>query len=156
MINLFKIKRFKVTENVGNFIYMDGINRRFKIPRKNLLEKLTKSQIYEFEDLIDVKLIYEEGIIVGTQSILPRILFGSLGQFIANRKASYCCTILEVKVIMEETNRYIEIINKPVKRGSKAYKKARENAEEVIKTLEFIKKCNTKINFFNVCIIVSS
>ncbi len=34
---------------------------------------------------------------VGTQSILLRILFGALGQYIANRNANYCCTILEKK-----------------------------------------------------------
>ena len=71
IINSFKRKSFIVTENVGKYLYMNGINRSFKIPRD-----------------------------------------------------------------------YIEIINKPVKRGTKPYKKARETEEEIIKKLEFVKRCN--------------
>lgn len=97
MLNIVKEIKFKKTSGVKNYIQIDGLKRMIKIPIENLLEKMTESQIYDFNDLIDFKVIAEDGIsMVG--------------------KLQYYCNLMEIKVMLKGCNRYIELIEKPLKR----------------------------------------
>ena len=123
MLNIVKEIKFKKTSGVKNYIQIDGLKRMIKIPRENLLEKMTESQIYDFNDLIDFKVIAEDGIsMVG--------------------KSQYYCNLMEIKVMLKGCNRYIELIEKPLKKNSRKYRKIYENAQEIIETLQFVKMVN--------------
>ena len=123
MLNIVKEIKFKKTSGVKNYIQIDGLKRMIKKQIDNLLEKITKSQIYDFNDLIYFKVIAEDGIAM-------------------RGKSQYYCNLMEIKVILKGCNRYIEIIEKPLKKNSRKYRKIYENAQEIIETLQFVKMVN--------------
>lgn len=123
MFEILKLIRFKTTSKVGKYLYIDGIKRNIKIPRETLWEKITKSQVYEFEELVDFDIIAEDGISMSENPV-------------------HSCEIMEVKIILMNCIRYIPLIEKPVKKNSRAYKRAYKKLEEIVSTLQFIRMAN--------------
>lgn len=125
MFEILKLIGFKTTSKVGKYLYVDGIKRNIKIPRETLWERITKSQIYEFEELVDFDIIAEDGISM-------------------SKNPTHSCEIMEVKIILMNCIRYIPLIEKPVKKNSRAYKRAYKKLEEIVSTLQFIRMANDR------------
>ena len=123
MLQIFDLIRFKTTSKVGKYIYIDSLKRKIKIPRETFLENIIKSQVYDFEELIDFHIIAEDGIFI-------------------SRRPSYSCEVMEVKVMLKDCNRYIPLITNPVRKDSRKYKKAYKKLQEIVSTLQFIKMAN--------------
>ena len=111
------IYMFKTTSRIGNYLYVDCQRRKLRIPHYKLIKNLTRTNIFKFEEFEDFELLAEEGI-------------GNTGKF---------CTMMEVKVKFEGRVSYIKLIKKPTKITSNKYKKAFENAQQIVSTLQFIK-----------------
>ena len=101
-----KIASFKATKAVGNFIQFDDRNRKFAIPKTNLIGKIKDLAIYDYSDILDYELIEDGNSIskggVG-RAIVGGALFGGIGAIVGGstgHKQKSICSKLQVKITM--------------------------------------------------------
>ena len=101
-----KIASFKATKAVGNLIQFDDRNRKFAIPKTNLIGKIKDLAIYDYSDILDYELIEDGNSIskggVG-RAIVGGALFGGIGAIVGGstgHKQKSICSKLQVKITM--------------------------------------------------------
>lgn len=122
-------KDFIVTSQIKKHIFIDSINNQFKIPKHKLIELFIKPKIHSFSEIKDVELLEDEDVKVKS--------------FLFFSRFEYYATEIEVMVILkDDTKYYIDLINKPINKGSRAYKKAYKEAMNIVTTLNFMKNAS--------------
>lgn len=132
-------EKFSPTKSIGNYIYFDEINKKFKIQ--------TNSQIFLYSDIVDFELLEEGNSIekggVG-RAVVGNLLFGSVGAIVGGatgHKSKNTCTNLKVKITLNNIKtpvEYIVLIYKEVEKDNYIYKNAINIAQEIISVLQII------------------
>ena len=142
-----QIASFKATKAVGNFIQFDDRNRKFAIPKTNLIGKIKDLAIYDYSDILDYELIEDGNSIskggVG-RAIVGGALFGGIGAIVGGstgHKQKSTCSKLQVKITMNNMSYptiYINFIEVETKKDGLLYKQLYSSAQETMSLLDIV------------------
>ena len=149
------LMNFFPTKKIGNYIYLDEVNKRFTIPQGLFVKKINQQKIYNYNDIIDFEIIEDESSVskggVG-RAIIGGTLFGEIGAIVGGKighKYKQTCTNLKIKITLNSINNpveYITFINTETKKDSILYKNSINIAQEIISILQVICENNKNIN----------
>lgn len=149
------LMNFFPTKKIGNYIYLDEVNKRFTIPQGLFVKKINQQKIYNYNDIIDFEIIEDESTVskggVG-RAIIGGTLFGEIGAIVGGKighKYKQTCTNLKIKITLNSINNpveYITFINTETKKDSILYKNSINIAQEIISILQVICENNKNIN----------
>ena len=141
------LMNFFPTKKIGNYIYLDEVNKRFTIPQGLFVKKINQQKIYNYNDIIDF--VSKGGV---GRAIIGGTLFGEIGAIVGGKighKYKQTCTNLKIKITLNSINNpveYIIFINTETKKDSILYKNSINIAQEIISILQVICENNKNIN----------
>ena len=145
---LERIKSFKITRKVLNYIYIDENKRQWVVPKGLYNPKIENSTIYSYEDITSFELL-EDGasILQGGlgSAVAGGLLFGGVGAVVGGvtggKKSNPTCTNLKIKITLKDIKKpteYITFISSEVRKNTIEYKNKYNYAQEVMSMLQII------------------
>ncbi len=139
------IPDMKVTRTVGNVFMIDEKQRLWCIQD---MFGLHKSKIYHFEDILAYELL-EDGNMqtkggLGS-AVAGGIAFGSVGALVGatvgKKTTTMDCNTMRIKIALNNLNspvEYVNLLQMKVSKKSAAYKKAYQQAQEILSVLDVL------------------
>jgi len=142
---------FNTTKKIDNYIEIDDINKKFRIP--NTLK--VAPTIYSYNEILEYELLEDnETIISGGlgRAITGGLLFGGVGAVVGGvtgkKKSKTVVESLKIKITLNNINSpvlYIKLINQPIKTDSSIYKSLYFRAQEILSCLSALQNNNNII-----------
>lgn len=147
-----KIKNFKTTKQIGQYIYLDENKQQWAIPTGIFSKSIENSTIYDYADIVDFELL-EDGSSVSKgglgRAVAGGLLFGGVGAIVGGvtggKKAKQTCTNLKIKITVNDLRNpviYITFITTEVKKDSMLYTNSYRIAQEIMSMLQVM--CETQ------------
>ncbi len=136
-------EKLSVSKNVGNIFMVDEENRLWACQDQF---GLRRAPAHRFEDILSFELLEDgEQIIKGGvgSAVAGGLAFGALGAVVGastgKKKMKSTCSMMRIKITLNDIQypvEYINILQMKVNKNSAAYKKATQQANEILSLLE--------------------
>ena len=147
-----RVKKFKTTKQIGQYIYIDEEKQQWVIPKGTFTKKIDNSTIYDYSDIVDFELL-EDGNSVSKgglgRAVAGGLLFGGVGAIVGGvtggKKSKQTCTSLKIKITVNDLRNpviYINFIVAEVKKQSLLYTSSYSIAQEIMSILQVM--CETQ------------
>ena len=82
-------KDFTKTSTIKNYIYIEGINHKFIVKKHQFSSIFKPKVIHDFDEIKSIDLLQDGDFYCGKSSLLCRILFGAIGDFISRKNCRH-------------------------------------------------------------------
>lgn len=144
---LNKYKAFETTYSIGSYIKFDDNHRWLRIMGKSRETNMTVKEHLIDYDLILAFEIFEDGNSIASggvgRALVGGALFGPTGAIVGSttRKFEQVCDNIQVNITIKDPNCplvYVDILSNGVKKSSSSYRRAFEEAHELVSKLKII------------------
>lgn len=142
-----EVIKFVPTKKIGDYFYIDEVNKKWTIPQGILKKEIDVSKIHSYNEIISYELL-ENGEVVSSggigRAIVGGVLLGPVGAIlggITGHKTKSKCLSLQIKITLDNINNpteYIDLVYITVKKNEPAYKEAIMYAQEIMSILQII------------------
>lgn len=149
-------KELNITHDVGNLFKVDSQAQCWYAQDQFGLHR---TPIYAYEDIMDFELLEDGNTITKGglgSAVVGGLTFGALGAVVGastgKRTSNMNCTSMRIKVSLKNMDtpiEYINLIQTKVAKKSAAYKKAYEQAQEILALLQIMIHGNEKSDVLN-------
>ena len=140
-------EKFFPTKKVGSYFGINEETRQWAVS-KGLFSTLENGAVYRYEDIVDFELL-EDGtsVVKGGlgRAVAGGFMFGGVGAVVGGitggKRAHQKCTSLRIKITVSQLAApvvYISLISTETAKDSRAYRKAYQDAQEIISLLQVI------------------
>lgn len=134
---------FNATKKIGELLEVDEPERKWRIPVKTGLPKIhTFDEIVSFELLEEGETITKGGI---GGAVVGGLLLGGtgavIGSVIGKKQTKPMCNSMNIKIVlnnMDSPNKYITVIDTPLKRSGFVFETLYSQAQECLSVLQLI------------------
>ena len=144
-ITLEKKESFQKTNQVGSYIWVDDVHKKWLIPEGFLISDIKSStKIYDYSDILNFELLSNNTVVssggVG-RALVGGVLFGGAGAIIGGLSGRKTRTKadLKIKITLNDISQppiYIKLINYPMDVDGFTFRTQSKNAQEILSMLD--------------------
>ncbi|MCR5143467.1 MAG: hypothetical protein K6C68_13260 [Ruminococcus sp.] len=150
LLEKVNVNGFHTTKKIGDYVYIDDINKKIKFSRYGLDSYSTNFVRYNYSDILNYQLIEDGNTVIQGGADIGRavaggLLFGGAGAVIGGttgeKTMNPICTKLEIKITIKSINaptEYISLISSSTDKSSSEYSRKYRIAQDIISTLDVI------------------